>query len=78
MNEPTGSISGVNFLTSCKPVSFSRRTLLYGVSKEVKLSQNVSNWLPTYAAYHPTRTEIASRYQLDGRPDRTQLLSDLC
>jgi hypothetical protein len=22
-----------NFLTSCKPVSFSRRTLLYGVSK---------------------------------------------
>jgi hypothetical protein len=24
-----------NFLTSCKPVSFSRRTLLYGVSKQV-------------------------------------------
>jgi len=23
----------VNFLTSCKPVSFSRRTLLHGVSK---------------------------------------------
>jgi hypothetical protein len=24
-----------NFLTSCKPVSFSRRTLLHGVSKKV-------------------------------------------
>jgi len=24
-----------NFLTSCKPVSFSRRTLLHGVSKEL-------------------------------------------
>jgi hypothetical protein len=24
-----------NFLSSCKPVSFSRRTLLYGVSNEV-------------------------------------------
>jgi hypothetical protein len=24
-----------NFLTSCKPVSFSRRTLLHGVSKQV-------------------------------------------
>jgi hypothetical protein len=23
----------VNFLTNCKPVSFSRRTLLYGMSK---------------------------------------------
>ena len=27
-NEPSG-----NFLTSCKPVSFSRRTLHHGVSK---------------------------------------------
>jgi hypothetical protein len=25
--------NAVNFLTSCKPVSFSRRTLLHGVSK---------------------------------------------
>jgi hypothetical protein len=25
-----------NFLTSCKPVSFSRRTLLHGVSKKVR------------------------------------------
>jgi hypothetical protein len=24
-----------NFLTSCKPVSFSRRTLLHGISKKV-------------------------------------------
>jgi hypothetical protein len=30
-----------NFLTSCKPVSFSRRTVLYGVSK----------WLSTYLVY---------------------------
>jgi len=33
-NEPSGSIKwGGNFLTSCKPVSFSRRTLLHGVDK---------------------------------------------
>jgi hypothetical protein len=31
--EPSGSVNAVNFLTSCKPVSFSRRTLLLGVSK---------------------------------------------
>ena len=24
-----------NFLTNCKPVSFSRRTLLHGVSKQI-------------------------------------------
>ena len=34
-NEPSGSIKNVgNFLTRCKPVSFSRRTLHHGVSKE--------------------------------------------
>jgi hypothetical protein len=27
--------NGGNFLTSCKPVSFSRRTVLYGVSRSV-------------------------------------------
>jgi hypothetical protein len=32
-NEPTGSIKCGNFLTSRKPDSFSRRTLLHGVSK---------------------------------------------
>ena len=33
-NEPSGSIKNAgNFLTSCKPVSFSRRTLHHGVSK---------------------------------------------
>jgi hypothetical protein len=32
-NEPSGSINVGNFLTRCKPVSFSRRTLLHGVSK---------------------------------------------
>jgi hypothetical protein len=31
--ELSGSINAVNFLTGCKPVSFSRRTLLHGVSK---------------------------------------------
>jgi hypothetical protein len=30
-NEPSSSIECGNFLTSCKPVSFSRRTLLHGV-----------------------------------------------
>ena len=33
-NEPSGSVK-CGFLTSCKPVSFSRRTLHHGVSKEV-------------------------------------------
>jgi hypothetical protein len=32
-NKPTDSIKCGNILTSCKPVSFSRRTLLHGVSK---------------------------------------------
>ena len=32
-NEPSGSVKCGQFLTSCKPVSFSRRTLHYGVSK---------------------------------------------
>ena len=31
-NEISGSINSGNLLTSCKPVSFSRRTLLHGVS----------------------------------------------
>ena len=30
-----------NFLTSCKPVSFSRRTLLHGVSMELKLPHSI-------------------------------------
>ena len=32
-DEPSGSINAANFLTSCRLVSFSRRTLLHGVSK---------------------------------------------
>jgi len=32
-NEPSGSVNAGIFLTSCKPVSFSRRTLRHGVSK---------------------------------------------
>ena len=32
-NEPSGSINARNFLSSREPVSFSRRTLLHGVSK---------------------------------------------
>jgi hypothetical protein len=34
VNEPSGSVKWRgNFLTSCKPVSFSRRTLHHGLSK---------------------------------------------
>ena len=36
-NEPSGSVKWGNFLTSCKPLSFSRRTLHLGVSKYVFL-----------------------------------------
>ena len=32
-NELSDSVNAGNFLTSCKPVSFSRRTLHHGVSK---------------------------------------------
>jgi hypothetical protein len=32
-NELSGSINAGNFLASCKPGRFSRRTLLHGVSK---------------------------------------------
>jgi len=32
-NEPSSSLNVGNLLTGCKPVSFSRRTLLHGVSK---------------------------------------------
>ena len=32
-DETSGSKNVGNFLTSCKPASFSRRTPLYGVSK---------------------------------------------
>jgi hypothetical protein len=45
-----------NFLTSCKPVSFSRRTLHRGVSKWVKISKNTSYKDPPY--------EILSLYLL--------------
>ena len=31
-NESSGSIKCGEFLTDCKPISFSRRTVLYGVS----------------------------------------------
>ena len=34
-NEPSGSIKRREFLASCKPVSFSVRALLHGVSKYV-------------------------------------------
>jgi len=34
-NEPSGFVKCGEFLTSCKPVSFSRRTLHHGVSKQL-------------------------------------------
>jgi hypothetical protein len=34
-DETLGSIFAGNLLTSCRVVSFSRRTLLHGVSKQV-------------------------------------------
>jgi hypothetical protein len=37
-----------NFLTSCKPVSFSRRTLLHAVSRRSKLN----SVLPTVSLLH--------------------------
>jgi hypothetical protein len=37
-NEPSGSTKGMNFLTSLVTVSFSRRTILYGVRCLVMLS----------------------------------------
>ena len=53
-----------NFLTSCKPVSFSRRTLHHGVSKysrmcpHFKTAENCnSRPLRHYKARHTTRTD---------------------
>ena len=40
-NEPSGSVKWGNFLTGCKPVNFSRRTLHHGV--RVKLLFSLSN-----------------------------------
>jgi CRISPR/Cas system-associated protein Cas7 (RAMP superfamily) len=40
-----------NFLTNCKPVSFSRRTLLHGVSKKVIKRNSVGQ----NAKFHPHR-----------------------
>ena len=37
-NEPSGSVKCGEFLTSCKPVSCSRRTLHHGVSKNCTVS----------------------------------------
>jgi hypothetical protein len=42
-NEPSGSIKCGYFLTSCKPVSFSRNTLLHGVGEWV--SEWVIEWV---------------------------------
>ena len=36
-NEPSWSVKCGEFLTNCKPVSFSRRTLNHGVSKQVRV-----------------------------------------
>jgi len=40
-NEPSGS---VNFLIGCKPVSFSRRTLHHGVSKQARMVHLLDSW----------------------------------
>jgi hypothetical protein len=37
-NESSGPLNAGNFLTSYKPVSFSRRTLLHEVSKQISNS----------------------------------------
>jgi hypothetical protein len=36
-NEPSGSKNAGNFLTSCEPVSFSRRISLHGVCKYTRV-----------------------------------------
>jgi hypothetical protein len=45
-DEPSGSIICGEFLDNCRPVSFSRRTLLYGVSNLslVEIGQNVGHF----------------------------------
>ena len=48
-DELSGSIKAGNFLTSCKPVSFSRSTLLHAASKKVlKHSIQLLNTQPGY------------------------------
>jgi hypothetical protein len=52
--EISGSINAGNFLTSCRPVSFSRRTLLRGVSKQASTTLNCmypNNIFTVFAVY---------------------------
>jgi hypothetical protein len=47
-----------NFLTSCKPVSFSRRTLLHGISKYTYFWGRDAVWLDRYIAEGRWNTKI--------------------
>ena len=47
-----------NFLTNCKPVSFSRRTLHHGVSKYVCWASSSSDMGSTFLSDSPNLTEV--------------------
>ena len=54
-NEPLGSVKCGDFLTSCKPVSFSRMTLHHGVSKYIHFVL-----LRKYRQFYSYRKELDS------------------
>ena len=60
-----------NFLTSCKPVSFSRRTLHHWVSITISLfvperTHTIESWHITIGVGRHSSLGIATRYELDG------------
>ena len=62
-NEPSGSTNSGNFLTSCKPVSFSRRTLLHGVSK--KVYQCVTVNIVLCLVFHNIVTSLSAAWRFE-------------
>ena len=64
-----------NFLTSCKPVSFSRRTLHYGVSKYVQcvcVCAENQRLFPYYSTYFikfsvSRKLQYQRKYQMEGK-----------
>ena len=72
-----------NFLTSCKPVSFSRRTLHHGVSKKVSIPQNspklvLNSTSPCFIYLHSTLLHLTVMLAWTDTPDSKSpvLLSD--
>jgi len=63
-NEPSGSVKCGEFMTSCKPGSFSRRTLHNGVSKLLAVVDMLTVHVTT-SAFYQTHCRIFERTVLE-------------